>query len=151
MSGLPSYQRYDLPSLRKDPNLSGNTVGGNSSCTKSLNEEVVGMYSTYARREFRFSAMMCSTSHSDSSRCAGRTTTRSGLCIWSSIGRGTWWWFVSKLFHEYHTIIFTIVILEYIYTCMYVCIYVYFNEWSSNRILVRLRLNTLIGYNVCIL
>ena len=28
---------------------------------------------------------------------------------------------------------------------MYVCMYVYFNEWRSDRVLVRLGLNTLIG------
>ena len=31
------------------------------------------------------------------------------------------------------------------FLCMYVCMYVYFNEWSSNRVLVRLGLDTLIG------
>ena len=37
------------------------------------------------------------------------------------------------------------------YVCMYVskylfiCYYVYFNEWRSNRVLVRLRLDSLIG------
>ena len=33
-----------------------------------------------------------------------------------------------------------------IYVCMYVCMYVYFNEWRSDRVLVRLGLNTLIGW-----
>ena len=31
------------------------------------------------------------------------------------------------------------------YVCMYVCMYVYFNEWKSNRVMVRLGLDTLIG------
>ena len=35
----------------------------------------------------------------------------------------------------------------YVYGCMYVdvCMYVYFNEWRSDRVLVRLGLNTLRG------
>ena len=32
------------------------------------------------------------------------------------------------------------------YVCMYVCMYVYFNEWRSDRVLVRLGLDTLIGW-----
>ena len=36
------------------------------------------------------------------------------------------------------------------YVCMFVCMYVYFNEWSTDRVLVRIGLNTLIGWrNVC--
>ena len=34
----------------------------------------------------------------------------------------------------------------YVYVCMYVCMYVYFNKWRSDRVLVRLGLNTLIGW-----
>ena len=34
----------------------------------------------------------------------------------------------------------------YICICMYVCMYVYFNKWRSDRVLVRLGLNTLIGW-----
>ena len=37
------------------------------------------------------------------------------------------------------------------YICMYVCMYVYLNKWRSDRVLVRLGLNTLIGcMYVCI-
>ena len=38
---------------------------------------------------------------------------------------------------------------ECMYVCMYyvnVCMYVYFNKWRSDRVLVRLGLNTLIGW-----
>jgi hypothetical protein len=31
------------------------------------------------------------------------------------------------------------------YVCMYACMYVYFSEWNSNRVLVRIGLNALIG------
>ena len=37
----------------------------------------------------------------------------------------------------------------FMYVCMYVCIsvvYVYFNKWRSDRVLVRLGLDTLIGW-----
>ena len=34
----------------------------------------------------------------------------------------------------------------FMYVCMYVCMYVYFNKWRSDRVLVRLGLNTLIGW-----
>ena len=37
-------------------------------------------------------------------------------------------------------------ICTYMYVCMYVCMYVYFNEWRSDRVLVRLGLNTLISW-----
>ena len=33
-----------------------------------------------------------------------------------------------------------------VYVCMYVCMYVCINEWRSDRVLVRLGLDTLIGW-----
>ena len=36
-------------------------------------------------------------------------------------------------------------IYEYMYACMYVCMYVYFTDWRSTRVLVRLGLDTLIN------
>ena len=39
----------------------------------------------------------------------------------------------------------TISVYVYLCVCMYVCMYVYFNEWGSNKVLVRLGLDTLIG------
>ena len=35
---------------------------------------------------------------------------------------------------------------SHVYTKLYACMYVYFNEGSFNRVLVRLGLNTLIGW-----
>ena len=35
---------------------------------------------------------------------------------------------------------------ECMYVCMHVCMYIYFNEWRSNRVLVQLKMNTMIGW-----